>query len=207
MTTAGQIAEVEGSTATSLLLLNDELYLAYIGDSEAILIKGETDDFINLCPEIDLAGENLQEAERVKEAGGIILKVGRTERVQGELELTRSFGAARYQPYILAQPHLGYFNIEGGSFLVVASDGLWKTMRKAEVAKLVNEYRDMPENEIAGKLYNEAVGRNSMDNMTIVVINLEKRRKLKKDGAFGPPPVPTSKYTKENKKTFFFPMN
>ena len=86
MTANHQINEIEGSTATSILLLNDELHIAYIGDSEAILIKEENHEFINLCPEIDVVGGNIQEAERIIKAGGVVLKVVRTDSVQGELE-------------------------------------------------------------------------------------------------------------------------
>lgn len=199
-----EITESEGATAISVLLLNHDLHLAYIGDSGAILISQATQEVIELCPELDLAGHNIQEANRIKQAGGVILKVGETERVQGELEVTRSFGATKYKPYILAQPHLGYFDTSEGDFLVIASDGLWKVMQKVEAYKLVIQYKDSPENEIAEKLYEEAIRKDSRDNMAIVVINLGKRRKMKEREELGVPPVPTSKYTKQNNKAFVF---
>eukprot|EP00826_Nyctotherus_ovalis_P018209 TRINITY_DN1542_c0_g2_i8.p1 TRINITY_DN1542_c0_g2~~TRINITY_DN1542_c0_g2_i8.p1 ORF type:complete len:379 (+),score=74.60 TRINITY_DN1542_c0_g2_i8:118-1254(+) len=198
------ITESEGSTAIITLLLNHELHLAYIGDSEAVLIKKETAQIVELCPELDLAGKNIQEADRVRNAGGIILNVGQTERVQGELEVTRSFGATKYKPYIVAQPHLASFNIEEGDFLVMASDGLWKVLTKGEVLTLVIQYKNMPENEIAEKLYEEATKKDATDNITIVVVNLDKRRKLKREEAMGGPPAPTSRYAKQNNKAFVF---
>lgn len=199
-----EISENEGATAISALLLNNDLHLAYIGDSEAILIKESTRELIELCPELDLAGKNLQETHRVMEAGGIILKVGQTERVQGELEVTRSFGATKYKPYIVSQPHLGYFNIEQGDFLIMASDGLWKAMKKREVFELVIKYKEAAENEIAEKLYEEAIRKDADDNITIVVVNLVKRRQIREKELLGPPPAPTSKYAKQNSKAFVF---
>lgn len=198
------ITESEGSTAIITLLLNHELHLAYIGDSEAVLIKEETAQIVELCSELDLAGKNIQEADRVRNAGGIILNVGQTERVQGELEVTRSFGAIKYKPFIVAQPHLASFNIEEGDFLVVASDGLWKVLTKGEVLTLVIQFKSMPENEIAEKLYEEAVRKDATDNITIVVVNLKKRRKLKSEEIMGGPPAPTSRYAKQNNKAFVF---
>jgi len=199
-----EITESEGATAISILLLNNDLHLAYIGDSEAILINKDAQDAIELCPELDLAAQNLQEVNRVRQAGGIVLRVGETERVQGELEITRSFGATKYKPYVVTQPHLGHFDIREGNFLVMASDGLWKVIKKAEVHKLVIKYKDNPENEIAEKLYEEAIRKDATDNITIVVINLEKRRKIKEREDLGVPPAPTSKYTKQNNKAFVF---
>ena len=209
MADTGLISETEGSTATVSLMVNDDLYVAYVGDTAAIFIKSHESGVIRVIEELDTAEDNSKEVERVEKAGGVVLKAGHTARVQGELALTRSLGATKYKPYVTAEPHLIHYKLSSENckeeFFVIGTDGLWKVVSPEDVAKIVNESKGLPENEIAEKLYEEAVRRNSTDNITITVVNLAKRAKMKKEGMFGPPAVPTSRYTKENKKAFLFP--
>ena len=201
-----QLFDTEGSTATIALVLNDELYLSYVGDSEAILVQNSGKNLIKLCKEVDTA-ENVKEAERVEKAGGIVLKVGSTQRVQGELALTRSFGDSKYKTYVTAEPHIVQQKLNSeDEFLIIATDGLWNVLTHEEVGRIVTELKDLPENEIAEKLYAETMEKNCTDNVTIAVINLKKRRKLMEEGSFYPPAAPTSRYTKENRKAFMFPQ-
>ena len=182
MTEEGLIKNTEGSTATAALILNDELHLAYVGDSAAILIQKDNGEIVDLCPELAVAEDNLNEVERIREANGIVLKVGKTMRVQGELALTRSLGASKYKPYVIADPHVCHYNIREreNSFLVLASDGLWKVMTNKDVAELVLNCSNLSEAEIAEKLHDAAVKRNSTDNITIVVINIEKMKEMER---------------------------
>ena len=203
----GQLFDTEGSTATIALLLNDDLYVSYIGDSSAILIGNGGKTVTNLCPEIDTASDNTKEVERIEKAGGVVLKVGKTIRVQGELALTRSFGDSRYKQYVISEPHITQHKLKNENkheFLVMASDGLWNSLTAVEVAHLVTEMKEEPENEIAERLHAEAMKRNCTDNITIAVINLEKRLQLQKEAVFTVPAAPTSRRAKENKKSFSF---
>ena len=203
-----QLNDTEGSAATIALILNDDLYLSYIGDSSAILVRNKGKTVEKLSQEIDLAAENQKEVERIEKSGGIVLKVGHTARVQGELALTRSFGDSKYKAYITSEPHIIHHKLteeNQDEFLLIATDGLWDVLSPEDAAKIMTEMKNVPENEIAEKLYEEAMSRNSTDNITVAVINLEKRRKLKMEGTFCPPSAPTSRYAKENKKSFSFP--
>lgn len=177
-----RLKKSEGSTATTVLLLNDELYLAYVGDSAAILVQG--DKAIELCPELDVAASNAEEVERINKSNGVVLPVGSTMRVQGELALTRSLGALKYEPYVIPDPHICRYRLkeEQNSFLVVASDGLWKVLTSTEVAKIAAKHDN--EIDIINSLHEEAIKRNSTDNITIVVINLEKRQKVQMEETF-----------------------
>jgi serine/threonine protein phosphatase PrpC len=156
--------------------LNDDLYVSYVGDSAAVLVQN--DEVIELCPELDIVEGNEKEVERIQRANGIVLNVGCTMRVQGELAITRSLGALKYKPYVVADPHVHKYSLKGGedSFLVVASDGLWKALSNADIAKVVSENKN--EEEIANKLYEEAINKNATDNISIIVVNIGKRNKL-----------------------------
>ena len=176
MAEEGKIGRTEGSTATAVVLLNNELYISYIGNSNAILIQTDTQTFIDLCPEKDVPEGNAKEIERIKNSGGIILKVGNAMRVQGELALTRSLGALKYKPYVIADPHINDYVLNKSSFLVLASDGLWEVLNKEDVLKIIVENKN--EEEIVKKLHDEAVKKNATDNITIVVVNIGKKQKF-----------------------------
>ena len=100
--------------------------------------------------------------------------------MQGELALTRSLGASKYKPDVIADPHICRYDIHTreNSFLVLASDGLWKVMSNKDVAELVFNYSNLSETEIAERLYGAAVMKNSTDNITIVIINIEKIKEM-----------------------------
>eukprot|EP00826_Nyctotherus_ovalis_P055017 TRINITY_DN7276_c0_g2_i2.p1 TRINITY_DN7276_c0_g2~~TRINITY_DN7276_c0_g2_i2.p1 ORF type:complete len:127 (+),score=32.53 TRINITY_DN7276_c0_g2_i2:134-514(+) len=119
-------------------------------------------------------------------------------RVQGELALTRSLGALKYKPYVIAAPHVHRYGLkeEQDLFLVVASDGLWKVMKGEDVTRIVSENSKSSEEEVAKKLHHEAVQRNATDNITIVVVNIGKRQKLLLEETYEGSPV--SKCRMEN---------
>lgn len=194
MAEEGKLRETEGSTATAALLLNDELHVAYVGDSAAVFVHSDTQSCVDLCPELDVAESNPLEVERVRKSDGVVLAVGKTMRVQGELALTRSLGALKYKPYVIATPHVHRYELkdelkEEGLFLVVASDGLWKVMKGEDVARIVSESSKGSEEEVARKLHHEAAQRNATDNITIVVVNIGKRQKLLLEETYEGSPV------------------
>lgn len=202
-----QLSPTEGSTATAALLLKDQLHLAYIGDSSAILIRNGGKSVINLSDCKDSAENNAAEVERIEKAGGVVLKVGGTMRVQGELAVTRAFGDHKYKSLITSKPHVVNMKLSedcDNEFLILATDGLWNALSYEEVATLVTSMKEKPENSIAECLYQKAVEKDSRDNITIAVINLEKRRQLIEEGPFIPPAAPTSRYASQNKKAFSF---
>ncbi len=203
MACAKQLTDKEGSTATVALLVNDDLYLGYVGDSAAMIVQGPTQAAaVRLCQEVDTVEASHSEVTRIEAAGGVVIR----GRVLGELALTRAFGDVKYKAYVPAEPHIVHHKLEEGKdqFVVLATDGLWNVISADEVAKIVIDHREEAEDSIARALYSAATSKNSRDNITIVVINLEKRRQQRQQGNFCPPPAPTSRYAKTGKKTFSF---
>jgi serine/threonine protein phosphatase PrpC len=173
-----QIADNEGSTATVALITDNELHLAYVGDSAALLVDCETQNSTRLCQEVDTAASNENEVARVERAGGMVLKVGGTLRVQGELAVTRALGDLKYKPYVTSEPHIVHVSLPNaglGQRLVLATDGLWNFLTPEDVATTVAASQHLPESEIAELLYSAALLKGSNDNITIAVINLHKR--------------------------------
>ncbi len=205
MAAAKQLYDTEGSTATVVLLVNDDLYLAYVGDSAAMLVRGGDDPVLKLCAEIDTALGNAKEVERVEHAGGVVIK----GRVLGELALTRAFGDSKYKAYVPAEPHVVHQRLEEGTdqFLVLASDGLWNVLDEEEAAEIVQGHAAESEDGIAEALHAAAVNRNCRDNVTIVVVNIEKRRAMSKHGSVCPSAAPTSRYARTGTRGFNFGDN
>ena len=135
-------------------------------------------------------------------------KVGGTLRVQGELAVTRTLGACVYKPYVSAEPHTidrELKNCGRGLYLVLASDGLWNVLEPEAVAALVAGHEDTPECDAADRLYAEVLRRGGSDNVTIIVVNLDKRAKLMTDSNPSPNSASAPALTDHQLKTFIFP--
>lgn len=97
------------------------LYLAWAGDSTAILIRnGEPIQLTNAH-----TPEDESERERVKRMGGECMYTN-IWRVMGVLAVSRSIGDPDYKPYVTAEPDVVEVELNGTEdFLIMASDGLF----------------------------------------------------------------------------------
>eukprot|EP00005_Dracoamoeba_jomungandri_P003718 CAMPEP_0174254314 /NCGR_PEP_ID=MMETSP0439-20130205/3651_1 /TAXON_ID=0 /ORGANISM="Stereomyxa ramosa, Strain Chinc5" /LENGTH=1039 /DNA_ID=CAMNT_0015335829 /DNA_START=134 /DNA_END=3253 /DNA_ORIENTATION=- len=120
--------------------------------------------------------EREDEKARIKEAGGMVVWFG-TWRVNALLGVARSIGDHKLSNCVIPTPELNSlsFNPSPGSFLVMATDGLWDVMTYREVADYVTSYFE--ENVNASKqsvidaLTAEAIDeRDSRDNVTILIV-------------------------------------
>uniref|UniRef100_A0A0D6R6L6 protein-serine/threonine phosphatase n=1 Tax=Araucaria cunninghamii TaxID=56994 RepID=A0A0D6R6L6_ARACU len=154
----------DGSTASTALLVGDQLYVANVGDSRAVISKaGEA---IPLSE--DHKPNRDDERERIEQAGGNVLWAG-TWRVGGVLAVSRAFGNRLLKQYVVAEPEIQEAVIdEDMEFLVLASDGLWDVVSNEDAISLVKSIEDP---EIAArKLTETAYAKGSADNITCVVV-------------------------------------
>lgn len=116
-----------GSTALFALIGNESMLLSNIGDSKAMIIRGE--EMIDLTIEHNANNEN-EKSSIIKKGGWIIeKKVNNNTKylVQGSLEVTRSFGDRLYKKYISCEPDITEYKFhEKDDYLMLASDGFWK---------------------------------------------------------------------------------
>ena len=159
-----------GSTATVILIyeeninLKQEKYIACanVGDSKSYII---TEDSIKKISK-DHNCNNKNEIERIKKKGGIIFN----KRVFGTLMLTRSIGDREMKDYgVCPTPSVNIIKIlDNFKFCVIASDGVWDVISEEELFCIFKE--NLSCQELSKKIIDISLEKNSMDNLSCIVI-------------------------------------
>ncbi|ETO06970.1 Protein phosphatase 2C containing protein [Reticulomyxa filosa] len=129
----------EGATGTLLFRDNNTIWCGNVGDSKAVLARRDIENG-KLKP-LQLSKDHtvlqLSEVRRVEACGGHVAN----GRVNGILEVTRSFGDPEFKKYgVISVPQISKFQITNrDEFVVVACDGLWSVFSIADCIKFVNE--------------------------------------------------------------------
>lgn len=162
-----------GTTATVVVLVGLDLYCAHVGDTRAVLCcNGQavrlTDDH-RPC--------RMDEMERIESAGGLILTVAGTSRVNGILAVSRALGDPELKEFVIGDPDLSSRELAcEDDFLIIASDGLWDMVEDQEVV-------DMTQNllrragrgleHVAKSLVLTACDRGSNDDVSVLIVDLQ----------------------------------
>jgi len=144
-----------GTTATIAGLLGNKLYLVQVGDSRAYMVRGGVAQQItkdqSLMQRLIEAGELTPEEAEHSERRNIILQALGPEPVV-KIDLT-------HQP------------VRRGDRLVLCTDGLSGQVRKDEIARILEEERDLG---AAGQALIDLANENGgPDNITVVIAHLE----------------------------------
>ena len=182
-----------GSTCCSLLIRNNIIFSANVGDSRAIKGKIINNKWTYDLLTIDHKPKIEKEKNRILHLGGRIEPykekngefVGpdriwlKYKQIPG-LAMTRSFGDQIASTVgVISDPEIIQFNYEvNDKFIIVASDGLWEYLSIEEIVKVTGEY--YLQNNIGDaiqKLYNMAYFKwsendISVDDITIIIIFL-----------------------------------
>ena len=125
----------DGSTAVSVLIVKNVIYVANIGDSRAVLCSnGRAIDMSS-----DHKPSREDEKARIAKLGGKVIHYG-TWRVQGVLAVSRAFGDRKLKTYVTAEPELRSRTLsEGDDFLILASDGVWDVLSSQAACDIVRQ--------------------------------------------------------------------
>ena len=156
-----------GNTGTIVFINNEMLYCANIGDSSCCLL-GKENEFIT----IEDKCTNNNEKIRIEKEGGKIID----ERINGILEISRCFGDYDLKNKgLISEPHITKKLIDNNlDYCILASDGVWDTLNLDDVSKITNENKDNF-NNIAKIIGETAMRKGSEDNISCIVIELNKR--------------------------------
>ena len=156
--------KLTGSTATIILIDNNLIYCANVGDSSCFYISN--DKIIRMTKEHNVKNE--KEVERIKEKGGLIFK----GKVFGTLSLTRAIGDFDLKDNgVIANPTISKHEISknNSKFVVLASDGIWDAVSKMELFRFSKNYFNSK--DFCTQLVKYAIDKGTMDNISCIVIH------------------------------------
>lgn len=143
------------------------MFLLPVGDSRAILIQKNGK---SLPLSSDHKPNRVDERRRIDELGGSVVFWG-VWRVEGILAVSRAIGDRLLKRYVISEPEIQSWNrAEQDHFIVLASDGVWDVLSNEEVGRLVIQ-SEHPQ-KAANLIMEEAYGRGSLDNISVLVIDL-----------------------------------
>ncbi|XP_039294648.1 probable protein phosphatase 2C T23F11.1 [Nilaparvata lugens] len=171
-----------GSTAICVLIKNNTLYCANVGDSRAVAsVRGET-----VALSYDHKPNNEDELRRITAAGGWV----EYNRVKGNLALSRALGDFVFkknkqkrpeEQIVSALPDVKIHTLTPDwEFVVIACDGIWDVMCNEEVTQFVRMRiaHGMEPEDICEELMTRCLapdgqmGGLGCDNMTVVIVCL-----------------------------------
>lgn len=156
-----------GNTGTIVFINNKILYCANIGDSSCCLL-GKTNEFIT----IEDKCTNDEEKIRIEKEGGKVIE----DRINGTLNISRCFGDYDLKNKgLTSEPHITKKLIDNNlNYCILASDGVWDFLNLDDVSKITNENKNNF-NDIAKIIVQTAMRKGSEDNISCIVIELNKR--------------------------------
>ncbi|XP_061733675.1 integrin-linked kinase-associated serine/threonine phosphatase 2C-like [Nerophis ophidion] len=180
----------DGSTVTCMLVLDDVVYVANLGDSRAVLCRMEAEGGATgerRPTTLALSNEHnptiYEERMRIQRAGGTV----RDGRVLGVLEVSRSIGDGQYKRCgVISTPDLRRCQLTcNDRFIILACDGLFKVFSADDAVKFVldilqgggadQKLTDQEEQFEAAcqQLATEAVRRGCADNVTVILVSID----------------------------------
>mmetsp|Transcript_9874 Transcript_9874/g.36808 ORF Transcript_9874/g.36808 Transcript_9874/m.36808 type:complete len:490 (-) Transcript_9874:47-1516(-) len=175
---------IPGSCAVAAYALDDELYVANLGDCRAVL--GRKHWWTGKWEAVPLTKDQtaISERESLQKEHPNDPNVVSEGRIKGILQPSRSFGdvilkvpgllAAKYvslyapwePPYVTPIPEVTQFNLKpnkGDRFIIFATDGLWDALSSDEAVQLVGAHLDSSSNDnVCTSLIRKALCQNTL---------------------------------------------
>ncbi|KAL3121401.1 hypothetical protein niasHT_004985 [Heterodera trifolii] len=183
----------DGTTATTIFLLDKTLYCANIGDSKAIVCRHKSEKSTNIPLQITVDHNPLvfDERMRIQKSGGTV----KDGRVFGILEVSRSIGDGQMKAHgVICTPDIKKLSLTPDDlFIILACDGLWKAFSPdAAIDFVIGQYKMFVKTsefnegkdsvglwtKIADEMSAAAVRKGCGDNVTVLVIIVADVAKL-----------------------------
>ncbi|XP_075220815.1 uncharacterized protein LOC142324071 [Lycorma delicatula] len=164
-----------GTTVVCCLLRPQErmLYVAWAGDSQAVLVKNGFPYQI-VKPH---KPNRPDERTRIEDLGGSVLHWG-VWRVNGQIAVSRAIGDQMCKPFVIADPEIKAIPLDGTEdFIILACDGLWDVVQEEQAMYAVYNYLQEAPGDLEGvsqRLVQLAKNEGSTDNISVVVVFLSE---------------------------------
>ena len=152
-----------GSTASIVLIIENEIFFANIGDSRILFIYNN--EIIKFSKDHNCFNE--EEKELIISKGGQIIN----NKVEGILSLTRCFGDNILSHLILTEPFIDKLERKDNMKLIIASDGIWEILNNEEILNICLNL--IEPSEITKKIKNEILNKGFNDNISILCVDLK----------------------------------
>ncbi|XP_007536505.1 protein phosphatase 1F [Erinaceus europaeus] len=166
-----------GTTGVCALIVGKTLHVAWLGDSQAILVQ--QGQVVKLME--PHRPERQDEKERIEALGGFVSHMD-CWRVNGTLAVSRAIGDLFQKPYVSGEADAASRELsDSEDYLLLACDGFFDVIPHHEVPGLVQSHLVGQQGNglhIAEELVAAARERGSHDNITVMVVFLRDPREL-----------------------------
>ncbi|EMG49488.1 PTC1 Protein phosphatase 2C 1 [Candida maltosa Xu316] len=145
------------------------LYTSNVGDSRIVLCRAGRAYRLSY----DHKATDIHEITRIEDNGGLVLK----NRVNGVLAVTRSLGDAYMKSLVIGIPFTTATEItQEDEFIIIGCDGLWDVVSDSHACGVAREAfkHGLSPTQVAKKLCQLAIDLSTTDNITVMVIKLDK---------------------------------
>ncbi|KAK0632139.1 adenyl cyclase [Immersiella caudata] len=155
-----------GGVATVAYLQGQELYVANVGDIQAMMLSSDGSHRL-LTKKHDPADSH--ERRRIRDAGGWVSRNG---RLNDSLEVSRAFGYLDLMPAVQAAPHVTHVTVrEQDDTVLIATRELWEYLSPGLIADITRSSRhDLM--RAAQKLRDIAMAYGSTNKIMVMMISL-----------------------------------
>ncbi|XP_011354258.1 protein phosphatase 1F [Pteropus medius] len=195
-----------GSTGVCALIAGKTLHIAWLGDSQVILVQ--QGQVVKLME--PHKPERQDEKERIEALGGFVSHMD-CWRVNGTLAVSRAIGDVFQKPYVSGEADSASRELTGSEdYLLLACDGFFDVVPHQEVAGLVQSHLVRQQGSglhVAELLVAAARERGSHDNITVMVVFLRDPQQLLESGAQGAGDSPVDERSRGLPSDLSEPMN
>ena len=158
-------SEYIGTTATLILIKDNKIYCANVGDTKAYIIYDKTYKQISN----DHKCTNEDERKRITEIGGRIIK----NRVMGQLILTRTLGDLYVKQFgVINTPDITVYDInETINYIIIASDGVWDVVDLDTITNMGKAGKNV--GEFCKDIVKLAINKGTKDNVSCIVVSFK----------------------------------
>ena len=158
-------SEYIGTTVTIVLIKDNKIYCANVGDSKAYIIYEKSSKQISSDHKCSIEDERT----RVISMGGNIYK----DRVMGQLILTRTLGDLYVKKYgVINTPDISVNEIDNNiNYIILASDGIWDVIDLDKIVSMGQAGKNV--GEFCEDVVKLSLAKGTKDNVSCIIISFK----------------------------------